>query len=191
MSGIAQFSQVLTSQKKAGTSLSNFTTAQSILVPEDLYTLPANALRVGSKLRVRAAGGLSNIVTTPGTITLTFKLGAVAVWSSGAIQMNATAHTLLPWWLDLDMHVRAEGSGTSANILAMGKLCGIQFTLTAGQTDPANTPGAYMVPATAPAVGTGFDSTVANLCDFHAAFSIANAGNAIQLQSYDLTHLWS
>jgi hypothetical protein len=39
-------------------------------------------------------------------------------------------------------------------------------------------------PATAPAVGTGFDSTVANLLDFWAGFSISNAGNGVQIHQY-------
>jgi hypothetical protein len=65
-----------------------------------------------------------------------------------------------------------------------GILQGIHFTLTAGQTDAVNTAGAFAVPATAPAVGTGFDSTIANTMDFFVGFSISNAGNGVQVQQY-------
>jgi hypothetical protein len=39
-------------------------------------------------------------------------------------------------------------------------------------------------PATAPALGTAFDSTVANILDLWAGFTISNAGNGVQIQQY-------
>ena len=41
-----------------------------------------------------------------------------------------------------------------------------------------------MVPATAPAQGTGFDSTIANILDFWVGFSISNAANGVQIAQY-------
>lgn len=135
-------------------------------------------------MRTTVRGALSNIVTTPGTVTFQIMMGSIVVWTSGAIQLNATAHTLLPFTLQVDWTVRAIGSSTSANVLGMGTLQGIHFTLTAGQTDAVNTAGQFAVPATAPAVGTGFDSTIANIMDFWVGFSINNAGNGVQIQEY-------
>ena len=60
----------------------------------------------------------------------------------------------------------------------------MMVTATAAQTDGANTMAMLQCPATAPAVGTGFDSTVANLLDFWAGFSISNAGNGVQIHQY-------
>jgi hypothetical protein len=38
-------------------------------------------------------------------------------------------------------------------------------------------------------VGTGFDSTIANLLDFWTAFSISNAGNGVQVYDYTVEEL--
>mgnify|MGYP003350510310 CR=1 FL=1 len=49
-------------------------------------------------------------------------------------------------------------------IAGLAMIAGL-FTRTAGTTDDANTDTTLMVPATAPAVGTGFDSTIDNVLD--------------------------
>lgn len=189
MSGVPQFPQVLTSQSKAGTLFNTYTTAKSVLNVEDLVTLPANYLKVGSKLRIRVSGGVSNIVTTPGTMAFQVMMGSIVAFTSGNIQLNATAHTLLPFWLDIALRVDTTGSSTTAKFLGQGVLNGIMFTNTAAQTDATNTTGMFPVPATAPAVGTGFDSTIANILDFWVGFSISNAGNGVQLYDYEVSQL--
>lgn len=140
-------------------------------------------------VRVSAIGAISNIVTTPGTITFQSMLGANIAWSSGAIQLNATAHTTLPFWLEVMLTCQVEGNGTTAKLMGQGRLNGIMFTVTAAQTDAPNTPGGFMVPATAPAQGAGFDSTIANAMDFFAGFSISAAGNGIQIAQYAVQSL--
>lgn len=186
MAGVPQFPQILTSQSKAGTLFNTYTTAKSVINAEDLVTIPANYEKLATKFRVRVAGGISNIVTTPGTITFQCMMGSIVAFTSGAIQMNATAHTLLPFWLDVVLRVDSTGSGTAAKFLGMGKVNGIMFTNTAAQVDAVNTTGEFPCPATAPAVGTGFDSTIANILDFWTGFSISNAGNGIQIYDYEV-----
>ena len=183
------FTEMITASKAAGTLFATFTTAKSVINATDLVQLPPNYLALGKRLRVRVRGAVSNIVTTPGTITFQVMLGAIVVWTSGAVQMNATAHTTLPFSLDIDLETRAVGSGTSAAFMGMGGLGGIMFTLTAAQVDSVNTSGLFMVPTTAPANGTGFDSTIANTLDFWAGFSISNAGNGVQIQHYSVEAL--
>lgn len=181
--------ETLVVQQAAGTLFNTYTTAKSVINPQALVTLPANYLAIGRKLRITLKGGISNIVTTPGTMNFQVKFGSVAVFDSGAVQLNATAHTTLPFWLEIELICRAIGSSTSANMYGMGQLNGRMFTLTAGQTDDAQGMQTIVVPQTAPAVGTGFDSTVANIVDIWAGFSISNAGNGIQIQSYTLESL--
>lgn len=175
---------VLASQSAAGTLFNNYTTAKTILNPTELVPLAANSLVKGRKLRVTISGGLSNIVTTPGTIAFQIMIGSIVAWTSGNIQLNATAHTLLPFWLQVVLRVDSEGSGTSAKFSGQGTLNGIMFTNTAAQTDATNTTGMFPVPATAPAVGTGWDSTIQNTLDFWTGFSIGNSGNGIQPDNY-------
>lgn len=181
--------ETLVTQQAAGTAFSSFTTAKSVINPQALWTMPANYLQIGSKFRFTASGGISNIVTTPGTINFQVKIGAVVAFDTGAIQLNATAHTLLPFWMELELLCRSLGSGTAATMMGLAMLSGRMFTLTAGQTDDAQGMQTILAPATAMAVGTGFDSTVANIIDLWAGFSISNAANTIQIQSYALEAL--
>lgn len=183
MAGDPFFTQVLTSQKAAGTLFNTYTTAKTVLNATELLTLPANFLEVGRKLRVKASGGLSNIVTTPGTVTFQIMMGSIVAWTSGAIQMSTTAHTLIPFDLEVLLRTDSIGASTAAKFLGMGKLNGIMFTVGAG-ADSTTVVGQFPVPATAPAVGTGFDSTIANILDFWVGFSISNAGNGVQLYDY-------
>ena len=178
------FQETLTAQSAAGTLFNTYTTAKTVINATNLVQLPPNYFYVGKQMRTRVWGSLSNITATPGTVTFQIMMGSIVIWTSGAIQLNATAHTLLPFDLNVLWRVDTIGSGTVAKVMGGGHLLGIHFTLTAAQVDPVNTPGAYPIPATAPAVGTGFDSTIANIMDFWTGFSINNAGNGVQVQQY-------
>lgn len=181
--------ETLAVQRAAGTLLATYTAAKSVLNPDALYTLPSNYLSAERRLRVTARGGISNIVTTPGLMNFQVKIGTVAAFDTGNIQLNATAHTTLPFWIEIELTVRASGSGTSANLMGLAMVSGRMFTLTAGQTDDAQGMQTILAPATAPVVGTGFDSTIANIVDLWVGFTISNAGNGIQVQEYSLESL--
>jgi hypothetical protein len=181
---LQSFQETLVSQDVQGTLFNTYTTAKTVIDQAALYQFRPNDLKIGKTLRISVLGGISNIVTTPGTVTLQVMLGSIVVFTTGAIQLNATAHTLLPFWLDILMTVRSKGTGTNAKFIGMAQLSGLPFTRTAAQVDDANTPGMFPAPATAPAVGTGFDSTIANILDFWAGFSISNSGNGIQVEQY-------
>ena len=184
MGVLVPWHETLVNQHAAGTSFGTFTTAKTVINPQALHTIPAGWFVPGKKLRITVRGGLSNIVTTPGTITFQVMIGSVIAFTTGAIQLNATAHTNLPFKLVIDLVCRAVGNSTNANLMGMAEVIGVMFTNTAGQTDGANTNTAKNVPATAPAVGTGFDSTIANILDFFAGFSISDAGNAVKIEDY-------
>lgn len=184
--------ETLVAQQAIGTIFDTYTASKSIINPQGLYTLPPNFWYPGRVVEIMVGGALGNLVTTPGTITFEVKLGPTAnivVFSSGAIQLNATAHTLLPFYLEMRLTCRAVGSGTSANLAGLGRLGGIQFTLTAGQVDAVNTPGLFLVPATTPVVGTGFDSSTSSILDLWAGFSISSASNRIRVDQYTVKSL--
>jgi hypothetical protein len=178
------FQETLVAATAAGTLFNTYTTAKTVLPTGCLVTLPPNWWYVGRVIRVRVTGAISNIVTTPGTITLSTQMGSVAAFSTGALQLNATAHTTLPFEYDALITCRSVGSGTSATLIGSAKVSGVMFTRTAGQTDNANIGDSLIAPVTAPAVGTGFDSTAQQTLDFFAGFSISNAGNGIQIHQY-------
>ena len=177
-------------QRAAGTLFNTYTTAKSVINPDALVSLPPNFFYPGRMLRVFVSGGISNVATTPGLMNFQIIIGAAAVaFDTGNIQLNATAHTTLPFWLDILLTCRAIGSGTAANIMGQASVTGIMFTRTAGQTDDAQGMQTILVPATAPTVGAGFDSTITNLFNFFTGFTINNAGNGIQVQQYKVVSL--
>jgi hypothetical protein len=163
-----------------GTALTNSTTPTSIIPAAARYTLPANYLDVGRSLRVTLKGRVSNLVTTPGTLTLEVRLGSVIAFTSGAIQLSATAHTNVSLHTDIVLTCRAIGGGTTANLMGTGELTTEGIGTTANQAPTA------LLPVSAPAVGTGFDSTAAQILDVFATFSIASASNSIQIHQYIL-----
>lgn len=171
-----------------GPSLNNSLTATSIIPTHAKITLPQNYFYIGRKLHVRLAGRLSNIVTTPGTLTIDFRLGAVVAFNGGAMNLSTTAHTTLPFWCELSLTCRAIGSGTSANLMGQGWFESQCVSLTS-TSDNASTIPCLLIPNTAPAVGTGFDSTAANTVDVFATFSVQNAGNLIQVHQFEVTAL--
>lgn len=183
------WSQLVSQQNAAGVLYNTYTAAKTVINQNCLYGFYPNFWRVGLKLRVRVEMAISNIVTTPGTIVFQVMFGSIAVWSSGNVQLNATAHTLLPARLDVNLTCQLENTtvgGAVAKFMGQGILSGVMFTKTAGQTDSAQGDQVIMVPATAPALGTAFDGTISQNLDFFAGFSISNAGNGVQVAQYDV-----
>lgn len=174
----------------------NYTTAKSIFGVDGTDqsasakgTLPANFWVPGKSVNLRMMGDISNIVTTPGTITFQFMLGAVVAWTSGAIQLSTTAHTALPFWLDVELTCQVDGGGTQAKLMGQGIITSQCVVNTNVADSVANTLPTLLLPNTTPAQGTGFDSTAAQKTDVFVGFSIANSGNQIRARQYRLRAL--
>lgn len=188
---LQSWQETLITAQTDGTALASSTTATTILPAAARYTLPANTLAIGKMFRIRAAGRLSNIVTTPGTLTLDVRMGPtsnIVVFNGGAMQLSTTAHTNVPWIFEATLTCRAIGASTSANFMGQAMALSQALSLTA-VADSTTTPAHLLAPNTAPAVGTGCDSTVAMVVDLFATFSINNAGNSITLHQYSLESL--
>ena len=178
--------ETLVTAQTDGTALASSTTATSIIPAAARYTLPANYFYIGKMLRIKFAGQLSNIVTTPGTLTLDVRMGPtsnIVVFNGAAMQLSTTAHTTLPIVGEIILTCRAIG--TSANFMGQGWALSQALSLTA-VADSTTTPAHLLMPNTTPAVGTNCDSTVAMVVDLFGTFSINNAGNRIQINQYSL-----
>lgn len=189
---LQSYQETLISAQTDGTALSSFTTAVSLLPTGARYTLPANWMAIGRVLRIKAAGRISNIVTAQPTFAFTVLLGPtsnITVFNGGNVTTSTTAHTTVPWDLEILLTCRSIGNGTSATVMGQGVLRSSAFVASGATADSANTHTTLMIPNTAPAVGTGFDSTVANVVDLFAACGTSNAANAIQLHQYTLEAL--
>lgn len=185
--------ETLVSQYVDSPLQTTYTTAKSIFGVDGTdqaahckYTLPANFWVPGKSMAVQLRGDLSNIVTTPGTVTFQFMLGAVIAWTSGAINFSTTAHTALPFWLDLDLTCQVAGGGTQAKLMGQGIITSQCVSNTAVADSVANSIPNLLLPNTTPAQGTGFDSTAAQKVDIFVGFSISNAGNGVRARQYRL-----
>jgi len=168
---------------EAGTALANSTTATSLMSTGRTPTLPSNYFdKIGKRVVLEAWGRMSNIVTTPGTLTLDVRLGTsspIVVWNGGAISLNTTAKTNVPWRLRVDMQATAIGASTTATLIGLG-----DFQSESVIGSPATTAGGngkLLLPVGNPANGNGFSSEDALQLRLYATWSIANAGNSIQL----------
>ena len=176
----------------AGTQYNTYTTAKSMLTSSTateassgFITLSPNFFQRGSLLTVDFLGAVSNRVTGPDTFTIQVMVGAVIAYTSGAITLTTTAHTNIPARGHIELECRTMGNGTLAALFGTMVLTGqmIQQGGTAG-ADSATLSNTIIMPNTAPAVGTGFDSTVANTLDFFVAQSVSNASNGFRLDQY-------
>jgi hypothetical protein len=163
------------------------TAAASILPTGAKYVLPNNFFDVGKKLRLHMWGRVSNIVTTPGTLTLDVRLNTtpIIVFTGGAMQLNAVAKTNVSWEAIISLTCRAIGNGTTANLMGEGRWT--SESVVGSPLPSAGGSGSLLMPASAPAVGTGFDSTAANQVDVFGTFSLT--GNGLTLHQYVLESL--
>lgn len=176
----------LISQAVDGAAYTASTTPTSILHATAKYEFPNNSLQIGDRLLVRAHGRITNVATTPGTLTLEVRMGptsSIAVASSGAMALNVVAKTNVPWILEWELTLRAAGSSTAANFMHQGKW--ISESVVGAPLPSAGGAGVHMLPNSAPAVGTGYDSTGKNILDLYATWSINNA-NSIQVHGFEL-----
>lgn len=167
-----------------GAALTNSTTLTSLLPASAAEaTLGAGRLRIGSVIAFMFSGRISTVVTTPGTLTLGFRLGSTDVFTSGAMTLNTTAQTNVNWTLEGELVVRAVGKTTVTTFFPKG--CKFSSHAVIGSPAPtAGGGGTHMLPYNAaPAVGTGIDFSVSQLIDLNATWSVANASNSITLHA--------
>jgi hypothetical protein len=178
------YSWALMTAQVDGPALSASTTPTSILPTQAKYTLPANFLSIGTTLRFRVAGRISTLTAAPGTLTLDIRFGAVIVATTPAFALNVTAQTNDVWILNWDLTCRAVGGGTSANFMHTG----LWTTAAAigGIAAATGGTGSLLIPSTAPAVGTGFDSTAAQQIDHFGTWSVNNAANSITVHQFSI-----
>jgi hypothetical protein len=187
------YQSVLAAARGSGTNRVSFTTAITLLPNQARSVVSGADWYEGRALLLRAAGEVSNVVTSQPTFTFEFRLGPtsnIVAWSSGAILTSTTAHTTVPWWLEVLLTCQIVGAGTAAQLMGQGRVDSRAF-IDAGATADITTLGhpSLLVPETTPALGTGFDSTVDNVADLFAACSVSNAANAIRLHQYTLEDL--
>jgi hypothetical protein len=179
-----------------GPALNTFTTAKSVFgatgtdaATAAKYTAAPGFFYIGKALRIVAIGDLSNIVTSPGTITFQFMVGSVIAWTSGAINFSTTVHTALPFWLDIMLTCQTIGTTAQAKLMGQGQIISQCVSNTQIADAVTSSLPTLLLPNTTPAQGTGFDSAVSNQFDLFAGFSVSNVGNQVRIRQFALSAL--
>jgi hypothetical protein len=166
----------------SGTLFNTYTSTKTVLPPGSLIDFPKNYFTVGKKLKIELTGGLSNIVTTPGTYTPSVRLGGNSVAEPAAIQMTTTANTLANWVCQIWLEVQVGGA--AAQFMHSWLIASINTANVGGSGANLAAGTGLMSGPNPPALGTAFDATAALTLDFFNGFSISNAGNGIQIRQY-------
>lgn len=176
----------LIAAQMAGAALSASTAETSLLPAQAKLTLPAGYVEeVGQHFRLTAAGKISTVVTTPGTMTFKLKAGSTAILTSSALALNIVAKTNVGWWLDLLITVRTLGaSGGAAQLMANGPW--VSEAVIGAPLPSVGGNGSLMWQASAPAVGTAFDHTIANIIDFTGTWSVNSGSNSITCEQFQI-----
>lgn len=177
---VSSWVETLITSQVDGATLSSSSSTASLLPSAARLTLPEGYFdRLGKELFVSAAGRISNIASTPGTITLDVRFGSTVVASSGAVSLNTTAKTNVSWLFEMVLTCRSLGASGAATLYGIGKF--VTESVVGSASGVANT---AMCPASSPSVGNGFDSTAAQVIDLVATFSVGNANNSITAHQY-------
>ncbi|MGD0591085.1 MAG: hypothetical protein ABSA44_09840 [Bacteroidota bacterium] len=176
--------EVIAYQNTPGTLLNTYTTAKSVINNNALVTLPPNWWQIGKMLRIKIQGNISNVTTSQRTFTFQIMMGTIVVWTSGAILTTTTAHTTIPFELEILLRCEVIGSATTAKLMGQGILRGIMFVISGAVADPTAGVGTIMCPNTVMAQGGGFDSTIANILDFWVGLSASESTTGIQVIQY-------
>ena len=159
------------------TALTNTVTPGSILIATSKPVLAAQFFGFsGKKLRVTVRGRISSLASA--ILTLDCRLGSTVVFNGGAMTLNATAQTNATFKLTFDLDAVTVGSGATATLLGSGEF--ISRAVVGSAAAGVGGAGTLLLPDTAPAVGTGFDSTTPQTLDVFGTWNTASASNSIQ-----------
>lgn len=185
--------QLLAKSDTAGTLYNTFTSQKSLITSTAvegnsaaLVTLPPGFWQRGSIVTLDVWFAMS--WASGNTMIFSIMMGAVSACVSATQKVTTTGGTTEPLYMHVDITCRAIGNGTLANLTSGGFFIGRGICpagATAGANYTAGMGNASWREAT-PAVGTGFDSTVANVVDLQCTMGTSSASNGIQIQGYKL-----
>lgn len=151
------------------------TTTETIVCPD--YTFSANDPRIyqGASFSIECWFDVSNVVTTPGTVTFRVRWGGVAgtvLASSGAISMDTTARSNFSGSLKATLVWRSIGSAGSAFCQGLVILGNVPVGAAA---DPQSLYFMGSAGENVPAVVSSLDTTTSKALSVTAQFSVNTA----------------
>jgi hypothetical protein len=151
------------------------TTSETVMCPDFTFAAGDSRLYQGAAFNIRSWFDVSNVVTTPGTLTIRVRWGGVAgtvLASSGAIVLSSTARSSYSGSVDLDLVVRSIGSAGS--MFCQGRLF-LNDVPVAADSLPQGIYSMGSAGANTPAVVSSLDTTTAKALSLTAQFSVNTA----------------
>ena len=164
-----------------GAAYNTSTTPTSLLHAQVKTPFPAGFFGVEPiDLSIFASGRVS-VSGSALNLTLDLRLGSVIIANGGTMAMTTTASkTNVSWNLWWELSLRSIGGGTAAAFMHTG-----EFSSEAvGATSVVGEAKSVILPASAPAVGTGFDETAAAVLDLFGTWGTNSASNSITCHQF-------
>lgn len=155
----------------------------SALPVEAKVTIPPNYfVKVGKKLKIKASGKITSLITTPGVAQWKVKFGASIAFDGLAILLDSVAaHTNVGWRLEIDL--RLNNVGSAALWYGSGEWkC--EDILGVAATMPKADAVALLPWNGTPAPGAAIDLTASQVVDLTFTQSVATG--SMTLMSYEL-----
>jgi hypothetical protein len=168
------FYEILVADLGDGTQILN-SSAEAIICPDYVFAGGDPHLYPGASFNIRCYFDVSNVITTPGTLTMRVRWGGVAgtiLCTSAAITLSATARSNYSGTLDVDLVWRTIGS--AATCFAMGVVT-LNDVPVAADSAPQSLYTMTSAGANVPAVVTALDTTTAKNLSVTAQFSVSTA----------------
>ena len=157
--------------------------------------LPRGYFTEGKTLRLRAAGVVTTVLTRgapcpdldPGYMRFQLQLNSTTVFDSGKVPFTTLlASSSRPFTLEMSLKCMAVGAGSSTTFIGTGVLSSAYLT---GSSGVAAKAGRQVVLPfdTAPAAGSGVDSTVDQRLDL--VYSQGVSGGSMSLLQYVVTEV--
>lgn len=186
--GALPSSGILTSSIIDGATLTA-AAAASAIPAANVISIPANYFgavnRTPRGLDIWASGRISSAITTPGTARFDVRLSGVAVFDGLAVLLDSVAaHATVGWSLHIRLSLRSVGAGVLATFWGFGTFT-TEDLLGTPATAPKGALTAVLPWNATPAVGTGWDSTIANPLDLFFTQTV-NTGSLI-VHQYDVS----
>lgn len=154
-------------------------TTETIICPDFTFSAYDNRIYQGAAFNVRCWFDVSNVVTTPGTITFAIRWGGVAgtiLAQTAAITMSSTARANYSGSIDADIVWRSVGSAGSAFTMGRAFLNNVPA---AADSLPQGIYTMGSAGANVPAVVSSLDTTTSKALSVTADFSVNTAGTQI------------
>lgn len=160
------------------------TVTETIICPNFSFAADDPRLYQGAAFRITCGFDVSNVVTTPGTVTFRIRWGGVSgtvLASSGAIQLDTTAHSNYTGWLEAVLTWRSIGASGSAFCMGFVLLNSVADAAAAAPQYKTMTSAGANVPAVVSSLATNAAKDLAVSAEFSVSTATTQLTNHLRI----------